>query len=274
VNTGTLARLHPDVRVIEADLAKPGRWEDAFANVDTLVLNHAQISALDEQPFIENNIIATKNVLDAAMKGGVRQVVHISSSVVNSRASDFYVETKKAQEALVIESGVPACVLRPTLMFGWFDRKHLGWLARFMRQTPLFPIPGDGRYLRQPLYAGDFCNIIVSCIENPRPGESYNISGLETINYVDLIAAVKSAAKARAALIRIPYHAFWLLLRIYAVFDRNPPFTTNQLDALIIPEVFEVIDWPRIFAVPATPLSEALRETFRDPRYSRVVLDF
>jgi nucleoside-diphosphate-sugar epimerase len=273
-NTGTLARLHPDVRVIEADLAKRDGWEDAFAGIDTLVLNHAQISALDEQPFIENNITATKNVLDAAKRQGVRQIVHVSSSVVNSKASDFYVQTKKAQEALVIESGVPACILRPTLMFGWFDRKHLGWLARFMQRTPVFPVPGDGRYLRQPLYAGDFCNIIVACIEKPRCGERYNISGLEKIDYVDLITAVKSAAKARAAVIRIPYRAFWLLLKTYALFDRNPPFTTNQLEALVIPEVFEIIDWPRIFGVPATPLPEALRETFQDPRYSDIALDF
>ena len=56
-------------------------------------------------------------------------------------------------------------MLRPTLMFGWFDRKHLGWLARFMQRAPVFPIPGHGRYLRQPLYAGDFCDIIMACIE-------------------------------------------------------------------------------------------------------------
>ena len=273
-NAGTLARLHPDVRVIEADLAKRGGWEEAFANIDTLILNHAQISALDESPFIENNVIATKNVLGAAKKCGVRQIVHVSSSVVNSKASDFYVQTKKTQEELVLESGIPACILRPTLMFGWFDRKHLGWLARFMQRTPLFPIPGDGRYLRQPLYAGDFCNIIISCIENPRLGRSYNISGLETIDYIELICAVKAATKASAKLVHIPYPAFWLLLRLYAFFDRNPPFTTNQLEALVIPEVFEIIDWPTIFGVRPTPLPEALRQTFQDPNYSNISLEF
>ena len=59
---------------------------------------------------------------------------------------------------IVLASGLPCTVLRPTLMFGWFDRKHLGWLARFMRKVPVFPIPDEGRYLRQPLYVGDFCN--------------------------------------------------------------------------------------------------------------------
>jgi hypothetical protein len=47
-------------------------------------------------------------------------------------------------------------------MFGWFDRKHLGWLSRFMKKVPVFPIPGHGRYMRQPLYGGrDFANIII-----------------------------------------------------------------------------------------------------------------
>ena len=55
-------------------------------------------------------------------------------------AVDDYTETKKAQEALTAASGIKQVVLRPTLMFGWFDRKHVGWLARFMQKTPVFPI--------------------------------------------------------------------------------------------------------------------------------------
>lgn len=65
-----------------------------------------------------------------------------------------------------------------------------------------------------------------------------------------------------------------MLLRVYAVFDRDPPFTTKQLEALVTPDSFEVIDWPSIFGVRATPLDEALAITFNDPKYSGVVLDF
>jgi hypothetical protein len=74
--------------------------------------------------------------------------------------------------------------------------------------------------------------------------------------------------------VRIPYRAFWLLLSVYGWFDRDPPFTTKQLEALVIPEVFEVIDWPAIFGVKATPLKTALAETYGHPVYSQIVLDF
>ena len=37
---------------------------------------------------------------------------------------------------------------------------------------------------------------------------------------------------------------------------------------------FEVIDWPGIFDVPYTPFAEAVDETFNDPTYGKVVLEF
>lgn len=273
-NTALLRRLQPSVTVIEADLAKPGAWEAAFAGADALVLNHAQIGALTEKPFIVNNITATERVLAAAEAASIGNVVHISSSVVNSAARDFYTESKKAQEKLALESGLPTTVLRPTLMFGWFDRKHLGWLARFMKKVPVFPIPGDGRYLRQPLFVGDFCDIIAACLDRPHPGEAFNITGLERIDYIDMMRSVKASVGARTAIVKIPYGMFWMLLKIYALFDRDPPFTVNQLEALKTPDVFEVIDWPGVFGVTPTPLRTALDITFRDPTYSQIASEF
>lgn len=272
-NTATLRTFHPDVQVIQADLSAPGDWQKDVADADVVVILHAQIGGLDPSVFVANNVTATELLLEA-----VRQarpyLVHVSSSVVESAADDWYTDSKEKQEKLVLDSGLSCVVLRPTLMFGWFDRKHLGWLARFMRRTPLFPIPGDGRYLRQPLYAGDFCNILMACIERRVEGQVYNISGLEKIDYIEMMRAVRQAIGASTAIVRIPYFLFWLLLRIYAVFDRDPPFTTTQLEALVTPDVFEIIDWPTIFGVRPTPLRVALDETFCDPVYSKIVLEF
>lgn len=273
-NTETFRALNPDVEMIEADLAEPGAWMDVFKPGDGLVLSHAQIGGLYEKPFYDNNVTATVNVLEAAKKAGIDYLVHLSSSVVNSKARDFYTESKKAQEKVVLESGIPACILRPTLMYGWFDRKHLGWLARFMGKSPVFPIPGDGKYIRQPLYGGDFCDVIISAVLSPKPGEIYNISGQDKVYYVDLIKAVKDAAGAQTRIVNIPYGLFWGLLKTYALFDKDPPFTTKQLEALVTPDEFEVIDWPGIFGVKATGLNEALEETFRHPVYSKVSLEF
>jgi nucleoside-diphosphate-sugar epimerase len=164
-------------------------------------------------------------------------------------------------------------ILRPTLMFGWFDRKHLGWLRRFMRRAPVFPIPGSGRYLRQPLYAGDFANIIRACLQR-RVSGAYNISGLDRIDYIDLIRLIREIEGSRTPIVRIPVRLFSALLQTYALFDRDPPFTVAQLKALTTPDIFEVIDWPAIFGVQPTPLREALATTFKDPAYGEIELTF
>lgn len=273
-NTAVLRKLNPDMEVIEADLAKPGQWEESLRGTRAVVMLQAQIGGEVYEDFLANNVTSTERVVAACRTHGVSHIVHISSSVVNSRADDFYTETKKAQERIVVESGIPAVVLRPTLMFGWFDRKHLGWLSRFMRHAPVFPIPGSGRFARQPLYIMDFCRIILACLEQDRTGEIHDISGLEVVDYIDIIRAIKAAIGSHTPIVRIPYTLFWWLLRVYAVLDRDPPFTTRQLEALVIPETFLIIPWGEIFGVRPTPFREAIRQTFADPRFADVVLRF
>jgi uncharacterized protein YbjT (DUF2867 family) len=274
-NLQVLRELHPDITVVEADLAERGDWEAHLDGAEAVVMLQAQIGDLAPEPFVRNNITSTGRVLDAMKRlPTLPYLVHISSSVVKSVADDHYTRTKREQEELVLASGVPCVVLRPTLMFGWFDRKHLGWLSRFMQKVPVFPIPGNGRYMRQPLYAADFSRIIVSCIEKRITGAVYNISGLERIDYIDIIRGIKQATGARSLIVKIPVGLFGALLKTWALFDRNPPFTADQLKALVAHDEFEVIDWPRIFGVTATPFAKALDETFNDPAYGQVVLDF
>jgi nucleoside-diphosphate-sugar epimerase len=256
-NLQTLRRLHPDVTAELADLAEPGPWEKLLEGASVVVMLQAQIGGNDRALFVRNNVTATERVL-AAMK----------------QHGDDYTATKQAQEDLVRGSGIPHVVLRPTLMFGWFDRKHLGWLSRFMKKVPVFPIPGHGRYMRQPLYVGDFCQVIIGCIDSRPDGEVLNISGVEKIDYIDMIRAVRDAVRSRAVVLKIPYGLFDVLLRTWAVFDKNPPFTATQLKALTAGDEFEVIDWAKRFAVKPTLFNDAILETYRDPRFSSVVLAF
>jgi len=273
-NLEVLRQLHPDIVIEYADLAEPGNWQRHFTQARAVVMLQAQIGGNDYIDFERNNLTATRLIIDAIKAGQIEQLIHISSSVVQSSADDFYTQTKKLQEQLVADSGIACPILRPTLMFGWFDRKHLGWLSRFMKKVPVFPIPGSGRYLRQPLYVGDFCNIIISCLDNKINQGVFNISGHEKIDYIEIIRSIKKTTKAGAYILRIPYSVFYFLLWLWSRFDSTPPFTTQQLAALVARDEFEVIDWPGIFGVTCTGFDKAIDETFNHPVYGRVVLEF
>jgi nucleoside-diphosphate-sugar epimerase len=267
-NLELLARLNPGVATVAADLAQPGAWAQHFAGADVAVILHAQIGGKYAEPFERNNLRATRLVLDAIRAHAVPFTVHVSSSVVNSVADDHYTNTKKAQEKMVLESGIRCCVLRPTLMYGWFDPKHFGWLARFMERAPVFPIPGHGRYMRQPLYERAFCRALIWCIENRPAGRIYDLVGDERIDYIDIIRAIRAVKKLRTPIVRIPYRLFDLLLRVYALFSRRPPFTAAQLKALTAGDDFSGVDLEQTFGFRPTPFAEGIRETFCHPVYS------
>ncbi|WP_127563933.1 NAD-dependent epimerase/dehydratase family protein [Stenotrophomonas indicatrix] len=272
-NLEILRGLHPDVETILADLAEPGDWAHAFEGARLVVQLHAQITGKTTDLFVRNNLTATGHVLAACKAAGVPYMVHISSSVVNSVAKDDYTNTKREQEEMVVASGQRHCVLRPTLMFGWFDPKHLGWLSRFMARTPVFPIPGDGRFMRQPLYERDFCRCIAKCIQTEPDGQVFDVVGDTRVDYVDIIRTIKRVKKLHTVIVHIPIGFFAFLLKVYSMFSSKPPFTADQLKALSAGDDFKGIDTEAVFGVKQTPFEDAIRESYTDPRYARIVLE-
>lgn len=272
-NLRLLREISSQVETICADLSEPGGWEDSFAGADAVIMLHAQITGKTRDSFERNNLLATQRVLEAAKAAGIGYVVHISSSVVNSVADDDYTQTKKQQEQMFRDSGLPGVVLRPTLMYGWFDPKHFGWLARFMEKVPVFPIPGHGRYMRQPLYNRDFCRAILWCLQNRPVGETYDIVGQERVDYIDIIREIKRVKGLRTPIVKIPYGLFYVLLKVYALFSDKPPFTASQLKALTAGDDFSGVDIEQTFGFRPMCLSDALEETFRHPVYSKYVVE-
>jgi nucleoside-diphosphate-sugar epimerase len=271
-NLEILRGLVPEARIVIADLAEPGPWQRLFDPDSIVVVLHAHITGRDPEDFVRNNIEATRHMLEAVRTHGAKFLVHVSSSVVNSAADDDYTRTKRAQEELVRNAGVPHCILRPTLMFGWFDPKHLGWLSRFMEKTPVFPIPGDGRYMRQPLYTRDFCRALAWAVQHRPDGQVYDMVGAHRIDYVDIIRLIKKVKGLKTWIVHIPVGLFGGLLKVYAFFSSRPPFTADQLEALAAGDDFTGVDTEAVFGFRQTPFEQALRESYCDPRYSRVLV--
>jgi nucleoside-diphosphate-sugar epimerase len=272
-NLALLAKLNPGVRTVLADVAEEGAWMEELKDAGAVVMLHAQIGGLEPEVYVRNNIVATDTIIEAVKRYRVPYVVHISSSVVNSVGDDDYTNTKKVQEQHFLASGVAGCVLRPTLMYGWFDPKHFGWLARFMEKVPVFPIPGHGRYMRQPLYNRDFCRAIEWCLRKQPRGTIYDLVGQDRIDYIDIIRAIRRVKGLRTPILCIPTWLFATLLRIYGLFTKQPPFTAAQLKALTAGDDFVGVDIRSTFDFEPTPVEAGLRETFTHPVYAQYAVE-
>ena len=136
----------------------------------------------------------------------------------------------------------------------------------------MFPIPGDGRYMRQPLYIRDFCRALVWAIEHRPDGQVYDVVGSQRIDYVDIIRLIKKVKGLHTLIVHIPFGVFRGLLQTYSLFSGKPPFTASQLEALAAGDDFKGVDTEAVFGFRQTPFEDAVRESYCDPRYSRILV--
>ena len=163
-------------KAFHTDLADKKDWYNIFEGNDIIINLAAQISTPDKELFYKNNILSTKNILEAANKTNVGKIIHFSSAAVLSLRKDNYAQTKLEGEELVKKSGLEYCILQPSIMYGPTDDKNIGFLINFAKKIPFFPIPGHGKWPRQPLYIDDICQLIIKMTNNLPHNKIYSIN--------------------------------------------------------------------------------------------------
>ena len=270
-------KLFKNVNFLCEDLTlKHGnKWHSLIKDFDICIMLQAEIGNKDTTQFERNNVLSTEVILKEIKKSTINKIIHVSSSVLNSVYNDSYTETKLLQEKIILKKwNKKLVILRPTLMFGFFDRKHLGWIQKFMKRFPVFPIPGNGNFIRQPLFVLDFCKIIESCIINLSLEGTFDITGLQKVTYKKLMKIIRNNIKNKPLFVYIPISIFGILLEIWGLILHKPAFTKTQLKALTAGDEFEVINWPEIFSVRPTNIEKAIYLTYNHNLYSQVELPF
>ena len=76
-----------------------------------------------------------------------------------------YYRGKALVEQALAASGVPYSIVRPTFFFGRGDilTNNIAWVVRHM---PVFVVPGNGRYLVQPIHVDDFAQICLRAAQD------------------------------------------------------------------------------------------------------------
>ncbi len=173
------------------------------------------------------NVEGTENVARAALKAGVKRLVHVSSAGIygtithppideNSRPNPntFYRESKCLAEKVVLryvqEERLPAVIVRPSMVLG---RRSLSWLNLFRTiARGGFRIIGSGTNHLHPAHVSDMIEGIRRAAETEGiEGRSYILTGREPISvreFVDLVAEAVGAELPGDSLPRLPFFLF------------------------------------------------------------------
>jgi nucleoside-diphosphate-sugar epimerase len=241
------------------DLSEKGIWELNFRNQDLIINLAAQISANDYLPFKKNNIDATKNIVEAAKSNKIKKIIHFSSASVLSVRKDYYAKTKKAAEEIIKKSRMNYIMLRPSMMFGLLDNKNIGWLIKFSRIVPIFPIPGNGKYPRQPIYVDDVCELVIKLAKSfeKHKNKIYSING-KMLDFGYMCRTVVKKVGGFRTAINFPVPLFRFGMVVANLIWPKFKFTPDQLDSLTSGDKFDQWEWWKDFNIKLTSFEEGV----------------
>lgn len=247
------------VKAVQADMAEKGDWFDEFNGKEMVINLVAQISSPSYDDFHRNNVFSTENIIEATRTAGIDRVIHFSSAAVLSIRKDDYAKSKLEGEEMVKKSGVEYCILQPSLMYGPTDDKNIGYLINFAKKLPCFPIPGHGKWPRQPIYIDDICYLVISIMENFPRNKVYSVNGKEVIYFRDMIKIVLKQLGGFKFRVFLPVSLFKFLMMSYQLLARRTQFTSDQVDSLTAEEVFPNYAWWDEFSIDITSFDEGVK---------------
>jgi nucleoside-diphosphate-sugar epimerase len=198
----------PQTRALPGDLADAPRLAALLADErpDCVVHLAAEIaSQRSERKLREVNVDGTAHLLDACLalagaqpSAGPRVV--FASTVVTGDAHGAllsedrplpvqtpYGRSKQEGERLVLESGLPAVVVRPSHVYGpggWYVEELIAQLRRPGR----FAVIGSGSNLWDVVHVDDVAAAFVLAVESAPAGSTYHVADDEPITFYDFMA--------------------------------------------------------------------------------------
>jgi uncharacterized protein YbjT (DUF2867 family) len=173
----------------------------------------------------------SRTIIDAAARAGVRRVVHTSITQPSLSSPLPYFEGKARVEQHLRDSGMSWAILRPAVFFGGRDvlLNNIAWL---LRRSPVFGVPGDGRYRVQPIHVEDFARLAVAQGAS-REDVCLDAVGPEAWPYDELVRLLARAVGRPTRLVHLPPSLVLLASRLLGALVGDVVLTRQEIDGLM-----------------------------------------
>lgn len=240
------------VVAITGDLTDVASVKEAATGVDVvyhIAATYREAGQPDEA-YREVNVRGTENVLDAALAGGARRVVHCSTGGVHGHIEhppanedaplapgDIYQQTKLEAESVARVFGqkrrLEVVVARPIGIYGPGDMRFLKMFRGLARGR--FPMLGSGQVFYHLTYIDDLVAGFRLCGEMPAAaGRTYILAGPRYTTLNELVAMIAHAVGATPPRFHLPVWPFWtagLLCEMVCIpIGVEPPLYRRRVD--------------------------------------------
>jgi len=220
-NTKKLVQLglHP-TQIIASQITDNASLSGCCEGIDVVISTVGITRQKDGLTYMDVDYQANKNLLDEAVKSGVKKFVYIS---VLHGDHLTHLKICEAKERFVRElqsSGLEYCVIRPSGFFS--DIKEFYEMAKKGR-VYLF---GDGKIKVNPIHGADLAKVCVDAIYQKE--RVIEVGGPEILSHQDISKIAFEVANKRPKITYIPHWVRRLLLRMASLFMSKAQYGTTE----------------------------------------------
>jgi NADH dehydrogenase len=173
----------------------------------------------------------------ACRQAGVQRLVHVGALGAAPDAPSMYLRSKAEGEAALEASGMPASVLRPSVMFGAHDH-FLNFFADLARRLPVIPLAAAQARI-QPVWVDDVARAIIACLQAPQPAAQrvFECAGPQVYTLQELVRIAARCCGHERRVLALPDTAARLQAWLLEHLPGEPLLTRDNLASLQVPSV-------------------------------------
>lgn len=239
-----------DFQWVYGDIVEGTGLDEGMQGCDAVIHLVGIIVEKGPNTFERVHHLGTRNVVEAAKRTGIKRFVQMSALGVRVGGVAPYQTTKWKGEEEVRRSGIPFCILRPSLIFGEGDGFVTQMMAT-MRSAPLFrPVPGDGTPKFRPIAVEDVTTCFVRALTyEAATNQTIDLGGADELMLNEVLAEIARCAGVRKPAVHIPMPLMFAGASVAQRILKNPPVTVDQLRMLKEGSTCNIEPMKRIFGI-------------------------
>ena len=273
------------LEIVKGDVTRPETLKGVAEGIDRVLhlatLGHMNNFKVPQEMFEAVNVDGTRHIMQAALEAGVERVVHCSSVAAMGICEDLpateespcnphhpYGKSKLKGEEVVrafAASGLPACILRFSMVYGPGDWRDMLKLTR-MAKKGLFPRVGKRPKLTPLIHVRDAVEAILLAAERGKSGETYLVTNACSETFDRLREMILEGLGIRRPALYVPeklaLELATLAELIFTRLGKVPPVSRKNIESTLADRVFSIEKARKELGfMPKVDPAEGIRET-------------